>query len=222
MNTTTALGATTLIFSLAAPAGAMELRPLDFDLRTGEALSPVGPVGPAPVAIEPISFGYDPDGDGHHGLADNCPRDNNRSQADLDVDGLGDVCDPRPANICEGGPDFLVLSVDAVRPDEMYDIPTDPSYVRAIVAVVHREEYAMRDSMARLYHQYPNTDELQLMLQVLAWAKMVRADDYNAFEVRTKELKSGEVHPIDPQTARILAEYCTLSEIGLEPAVELQ
>jgi hypothetical protein len=221
MKLITALGATTLTFSLAAPAAAQLFRPLDIDLRTGEALSPSGPLSPAPVLAEPISFGYDPDGDGHTGLADNCPQDNNRSQADIDVDGLGDVCDPRPANICEGGPDFLVMSVDSVQPEDMYAFPTDPNYVRAILAVVHRQESSVRDSMARLYDQNPKADELQLMLEVMAWAKMVRSDDYYAFQMRTKELKSGEVHPLDPYAARILADYCTLSEIGLEPAVEL-
>ena len=42
------------------------------------------------------ALGLDRDGDGHADFLDNCPERSNASQADGDLDGMGDVCDPEP------------------------------------------------------------------------------------------------------------------------------
>lgn len=61
----------------------------------------------------------DRDGDGVTDPADNCPAVSNADQADGDVDGLGDACDPRPAHAdfrLQGG--FLLFGgrlVDQVK-----------------------------------------------------------------------------------------------------------
>jgi cysteine-rich repeat protein len=52
-----------------------------------------------------IGSGGDPDGDGVCASNDNCPATSNSDQADLDGDGVGDLCDPADA----------VIRVDRVR-----------------------------------------------------------------------------------------------------------
>ena len=51
-----------------------------------------------------VMLGHDEDGDAIDDGCDNCPADFNPQQEDLDRDGVGDLCDPRP-----GMPDQIVL-----------------------------------------------------------------------------------------------------------------
>jgi hypothetical protein len=50
------------------------------------------------VDVCPLDAANDDDGDGICGSVDNCPLDANTDQADADIDGYGDVCDPDDDN----------------------------------------------------------------------------------------------------------------------------
>jgi hypothetical protein len=72
-------------------------------------------------AVQAFQPGGDTDGDGIDDQSDNCPGVNNPDQADRNLDGIGDACDPHPRLECidrrPGGGFTAHFSVDHAGPD---------------------------------------------------------------------------------------------------------
>lgn len=72
-------------------------------------------------AVQAFQPGGDTDGDGILDQSDNCPGVNNPDQADRNLDGIGDACDPHPRLECidrrPGGGFTAHFSVDHAGPD---------------------------------------------------------------------------------------------------------
>jgi hypothetical protein len=96
-------------------------------------------------ADDPAPFNPDVDGDGHKDGADNCVSDANPDQADLDGDGIGDVCDPDvDGDNVANTADNCVRVANPDQTDTDHDGIGDACDRTVVVSSLHRDDRKLR------------------------------------------------------------------------------